>query len=213
MPAKGGNVRGKPAAKPKPETATQSPTQSTQLPQERVKIPLTVERVADVFKRSYGNVVATAEAFGVARCTVYAFMKSHPDLVQVLEDCRQAHLDNVESRFYADCLKDDPKYQISRIHFLKTQGRERGYGDRTEISGVGGGPIESMSTTTTTVNGVVTVQHTIAGVIDQLTAVLAAEMGLGDLIGKLASESALGAQLPLGEGGECNAATEELGDE
>ncbi len=176
-------------------------------------MPLTVERVRDAFKRSYGNIVATAEACGVVRSAIYSYMKSHPELLQDLEDARQAHLDNVESRFYADCLKDDHKYQPSRIHYLRTRGRDRGWAERHEISGVGGGPIESMSTTTTTVNGVVTVQHTIAGVIDQLTAVLAAEMGLGDLIGKLASESALGAQLPLGEGGECNAATEELGDE
>jgi hypothetical protein len=41
-------------------------------------------------------------------------------------------VDKVENRFYEDCLKDAPQYQTSRIFFLKTQAKDRGYIERTE---------------------------------------------------------------------------------
>lgn len=106
---------------------------------------LTVELCAAKLLELSGNVAAVARTFDVKRSSVYSFMDDHPELKEVLREARETMKDNVESRLYADCLKDDPAYQTSRIFFLKTQAKDRGYIERqeTEVFGAGGGPVLS----------------------------------------------------------------------
>lgn len=102
---------------------------------------LTVESVRAKLTELKGNVSAVARAFDVARSSVYSFIEDHPELMQALTDARETFLDNVESRFYLDCLKDNPAYQTSRIFCLKTQGKTRGYVERHEMTGADGAPL------------------------------------------------------------------------
>lgn len=104
---------------------------------------LTVESCAAKLRELSGNVAAVARTFDVTRSSVYSFVNDHPELKAVLKEARETMKDNVESRLYADCLKDDPSYQTSRIFFLKTQAKDRGYIEKQEVEmfGKDGGPI------------------------------------------------------------------------
>lgn len=100
------------------------------------------ETVAAALVTYSGNLSAVAKQFGVHRSSVQELVGKRPALLKILADCREGMKDNVESRFYADCLKDDPAYQTSRIFFLKTQCRDRGYVERVgldlDAGGMGG---------------------------------------------------------------------------
>ncbi len=91
------------------------------------------ELVAAALVSYSGNLSAVAKQFRVQRASVQEFVSKRPALQKILADCREGMKDNVESRFYADCLKDNPAYQTSRIFFLKTQCRDRGYVERVGV--------------------------------------------------------------------------------
>jgi len=80
-----------------------------------------------------GNLSAVARKFGVSRTAVQNMVRESDALKETLSDARAGMVDAVESRFYRDCLKDEPAFQTSRIFFLKTQGKDRGYVERTEV--------------------------------------------------------------------------------
>lgn len=105
------------------------------------KPKLDPELVAAAIVELDGNVAAVARKFGVDRTSVRDLIGRRPSLARVLHDCREGMKDNVEERFYADCLKDSPAYQASRIFFLKTQGKDRGYVERHEFDDVGDEPL------------------------------------------------------------------------
>lgn len=94
---------------------------------------LKLAAVAASIVRFKGNIADVARHHRVARSSVLQFVAKNPDLDQVLKDARDGMKDAVESRFYKDCLKDDPKYQTSRIFFLKTQCKDRGYIERQQV--------------------------------------------------------------------------------
>lgn len=102
---------------------------------------LTEAKLLDLISRLHGNVAAIARSFDVTRSSVYDYIASRPKLQTALQDARETMIDNVESRFYSDCLKEDPAYQTSRIFFLKTQAKSRGYVERTEMTGADGKPV------------------------------------------------------------------------
>jgi hypothetical protein len=92
------------------------------------------ELVAAALVALSGNLHAVAKRFGVDRSAVRQLVGKRPALAAVLADCREGMKDNVESRFYADCLKDSPQYQTSRIFFLKTQCRDRGWAEQPDLA-------------------------------------------------------------------------------
>lgn len=95
---------------------------------------LQVELVAAALIQLSGNITAVANRFGVARASVQEMIAKNENLQKVLASARKTMVDQVESRFYADCLKDGPQYQTSRIFFLKTQAKDRGYIEKQEIA-------------------------------------------------------------------------------
>ncbi len=95
---------------------------------------LKAELVAAALVQLSGNISAVAKRFGVSRASVQEMIAKNPNLQEVLGQARKTMVDNVESRFYADCLKDAPQYQTSRIFFLKTQAKDRGYIEKQEIA-------------------------------------------------------------------------------
>lgn len=95
---------------------------------------LSEAKLLELIPKMAGNISAIARAFGVNRSAVLEYIQRRPDLAALLQDARETMVDNVESRFYSDCLKEDPAYQTSRIFFLKTQGKHRGYIERQEVA-------------------------------------------------------------------------------
>ena len=102
---------------------------------------LTVAKVEKALRATAGNVSEAARKLGVSRSTVYRHIDDSPTLLTVLEDTREELVDIAESALRAKVINGD----ITAIIFtLKTQGKQRGYIERQELSHMGedGGPIE-----------------------------------------------------------------------
>ncbi len=97
--------------------------------------------VAEQIRKQFGNIAAVARAFGVSSTAVRRYVNRRPKLRELLDEVRHDMDDNVQSRYYADCLKDDPAYQTSRIFYMKVR---LGWKEpaRLEITGADGGPIK-----------------------------------------------------------------------
>ncbi len=103
---------------------------------------LSIKALEVTIRKHTGNLTAVAKAFAVSRTAVYNYIERHPSLQSVVDEARETMKDNVVSRFYADCLDPAPQYQTSRIFFLKTQAKDRGYVERQEVTGKDGGPMD-----------------------------------------------------------------------
>ena len=86
-------------------------------------------------ERNKGNLSAVARQFGVSRMTVHRYMADHPTVKASVADARESMLDNAESVLYKKVLEGSTP---ELIFFLKTQGRNRGYVERSEITGANG---------------------------------------------------------------------------
>lgn len=99
---------------------------------------LTVKQVEQAIKQKDGNITEVAEAFGVARSTIYRKIKKHESLKVVLEDARESLVDLAEGQLRREVRKGN----ITAIIFtLKTLGKSRGYVERQEVTGADGGPV------------------------------------------------------------------------
>lgn len=85
-----------------------------------------------------GNIASVARHFGVSRRAVYKWLDAMPSVKETLEDARETMLDNAESVLYKKILEGSTP---ELLFFLKTQGKNRGYVERQEITGAEGGPL------------------------------------------------------------------------
>ena len=77
-----------------------------------------------------GRISTAAESLKCPRKTVYDYIKRYPDLQGVVHDAREATIDHVESKL----LKAINQGNVNAIiFFLKTQGKTRGYVERSEL--------------------------------------------------------------------------------
>lgn len=90
---------------------------------------LTIEQIENALKAKAGNISEAAKALGVSRSTFYRRIEESPRLQEYLEDQREALVDIAESALRAEVVARN----ITAIIFaLKTQGKRRGYVERTE---------------------------------------------------------------------------------
>lgn len=95
-----------------------------------------VEPLIDAHK---GNVAKIAQALGVSRGTIWNRLSESAVLRDKLTDARETLLDDLEQTLYDKALAGD----IAALIFaLKTQGKHRGFTERTELTGQNGGPLE-----------------------------------------------------------------------
>lgn len=95
------------------------------------QLKITVADVLPLVEPNKGNVAAIARHLGVTRGTIWNRCNESPTLMAALEDARQGMLDNAESILYKKVLEGST---VELIFFLKTQGRNRGYVERQEIT-------------------------------------------------------------------------------
>lgn len=81
-----------------------------------------------------GNITTAAKSLGVTRKTVYSWITEY-DISDSIEEGRNTRLDLAESQL--DKLIEEGNV-TAIIFFLKTQGKERGYTERTEVESSGG---------------------------------------------------------------------------
>lgn len=99
---------------------------------------LTVEQIVNALEKKAGNITEAANALKVTRQALYKRISEDETLQEALVAAREALVDMAES---------EARKQIKRgntaiiIFTLKTLGRNRGYVERQEHTGVDGGPI------------------------------------------------------------------------
>lgn len=78
-----------------------------------------------------GNLTMACKLIGCSRQTLYNYIKSHPTVQAALETARESMIDNVESVLYSKALAGEV---WAVCFFLKTQGKRRGYIERSELT-------------------------------------------------------------------------------
>jgi hypothetical protein len=83
-----------------------------------------------VLQKTGGLLKPAAQKFHVDRRTVYVWIENSPELKQAMEDIRESMVDMSEGALFKQIQDGNP----SAIFFhLKTQGRNRGYVEKSEM--------------------------------------------------------------------------------
>jgi hypothetical protein len=90
--------------------------------------------VAKSIEQLSGNMSAIARKHDKSRAWMYEYIRNN-GLWNIVEDAREKMVDNVESSLYQQALAGNT---TAMIFFLKTQGKKRGYVERSEITGADG---------------------------------------------------------------------------
>ena len=88
---------------------------------------------------SHGMVYVAARLLNCAPQTVYNHLAKHRSLRDAQQQARGMMLDTAEVKLFS-AIQNGEQWAIK--FFLMTQGRERGYIERKELTGADGGPME-----------------------------------------------------------------------
>ena len=92
---------------------------------------ITDDQIAETYVKCAGNKVRTAKALGMSRQTLWHRIKNNPELKDRLDDAWEGVVDEVE---YA-LLELTEEKQFNAIQFfLKCKAKNRGYGDKVEVT-------------------------------------------------------------------------------
>lgn len=94
--------------------------------------------IIDALRRKAGLIHLAAQDLGVSRDRLAKRIKRSAALQAVIREIREASLDIAEAKLTDLVLRGDP---ASVRFYLERLGKDRGYGNRTEVTGRDGGPI------------------------------------------------------------------------
>jgi predicted transcriptional regulator len=108
------------------------------------KEKFTKKQIVDAIQNSAGIISDVAAALQCSRPTVYKYLDKYPDLKQMLDEQSNELVDMAESA--AKKLVEERHPETVRF-VLSTKGKNRGWTQRTEISGPDGGAIQLSAIT------------------------------------------------------------------
>lgn len=100
----------------------------------------TAQQMADAIKSSRGLKSHAAQRLGCNRATVDRYIREYATVKQAHEEARQATTDLAEASLYRAIQNGEG---WATCFYLKTQGKDRGYVERQEVTGRDGGAIET----------------------------------------------------------------------
>lgn len=86
--------------------------------------------VLETFKKSLANVSATCKANDISRTTWYEWLKDHEWFAKEVENIKEDTKDFVEGKLMQNISSGK---EASIFFYLKTQAKDRGYIERTEV--------------------------------------------------------------------------------
>lgn len=92
----------------------------------------TNKKIIDALRKTNGYVLLAARLLGCSQMTIYRKISSSEAIRQELEMIREGELDLAEQKLREAIMRGEP-WAIALK--LKTQGKKRGYTERTEITG------------------------------------------------------------------------------
>ena len=90
---------------------------------------ISIEKIAEVYKKKGCNITATCAALNITRQTFYNRKAKSKKLQELVDEADESLLDFAESKLIEHINGGDV---TSLIFFLKTKGKKRGYIERTE---------------------------------------------------------------------------------
>lgn len=93
------------------------------------------KQVLDALEKTLGVISPACKMVGISRQTFYNWLKDDESFQLKFDEINQAQIDFVESKLFENINNNDT---TSAIFYLKTKGKDRGYVERKEISGVNG---------------------------------------------------------------------------
>ncbi len=103
----------------------------------------TAQVIIEAVKSSSGLLTLAAKKSGYTYMTVRRYVKDFPTVAKAVEEAKEAILDFTEGKLYENIKKNDT---ASIIFYLKTQGKLRGFVERSELTGAEGRPIKMEAT-------------------------------------------------------------------
>jgi hypothetical protein len=93
---------------------------------------LTVKRVVDALMQSHGLIAVAARSLGCDRKTIYNYRDQYPEVAEAIVGAREFVTDTAEQALFSAIQGRQP---WAVCFYLKTQGRDRGYTEKTEHTG------------------------------------------------------------------------------
>ena len=90
----------------------------------------TEEQIKDALTKAGGFISMACKSLGCTRKTIYNYLDKFPELKDVVVDIREQYLDIAEAALIKN-VKDGKSSDIK--YFLNTQGKKRGYVERSEL--------------------------------------------------------------------------------
>ena len=91
----------------------------------------TCEEVIGALKQYHGMVAIAARKLRCSRQTIYTMIQNHPTVREALDEAREHMKDVAETSLFQHIIMGDA---WAVCYYLKTQGRDRGYIERQEIT-------------------------------------------------------------------------------
>lgn len=101
--------------------------------QERTKV--NKKALINAMQKCLGVVTQACKMVDVSRDTYYTYYNDDIDFKRACDDCSEIALDFAESKLHKQIEDNIP---TSTIFFLKTKGKNRGYIERSELTGADG---------------------------------------------------------------------------
>jgi transposase-like protein len=114
-----------------------------------MKQRLTSQRIIDALGHTKGMVSLAARRLGCARSTIYDWAEKHPEIKDAIEAERETMTDLAEISLFKQ-VQDGQGWAVQ--FYLRTQGKNRGYGDQVNVqhSGDKDNPIRTENRTEVT---------------------------------------------------------------
>ena len=106
--------------------------------------------VAIALRKARGNLTKAAHLLGIDRSALWRRVNKYPELQEIIYHENERWIDEMESVAFKRGKRSD---EMTRF-VLKTKGKYRGWSERLEIGGPGGGPIEITVTYDADGNGI-----------------------------------------------------------
>lgn len=96
-------------------------------------------KLLEYLRETSGIVAYACEKAGISRVTYYNWYKEDPEFALKADDIQELQIDFAEASLLKKIKNEDT---TAIIFYLKTKGKDRGYSERREITGVDGKAIQ-----------------------------------------------------------------------
>ena len=96
------------------------------------------DNILKALEQSLGVVTTACKAVGISRAVFYEWQKKDSDFSAAVAELDNVALDFAESALYKQIQEGNTS---ATIFYLKTKGKNRGYVERTEITGANNTPL------------------------------------------------------------------------